>query len=98
MVFKLQIVGMVSILAFVIPRTICEVLLKVAGDDGSFESQARVRLLVGTDLSGQFCSVMRRCHDKIRPLVSSHGSMPSKGEPNALHSIIKLVIQCILSH
>lgn len=78
MVFELQIVGMASILAFVIPRTICEMLLEVAGDDGSFESQARVRLMVGTDLSGQFCSVMRQSHGKIRPLVSSHGSMPSK--------------------
>ena len=91
MVFKLQIVGMVSILAFVIPRTICEVLLKVAGDDGSFESQARVRLLVGTSLSGQFCLVMRHSHDKIRQLVFSY--VPSKGERNALHSIIRLVIQ-----
>lgn len=95
---KLQTVGIVSILAFVIPRTICEMILKVADDDGSFESQARVRLLVGTILSGQFCLVMRHSHDKIRQLVFSHGSMPSKGERNALHSIIRLVIQCILSH
>jgi hypothetical protein len=35
MVLKLWTVEMISSMAFVIPRTICEMLLEVAGDDGS---------------------------------------------------------------